>query len=168
MVRLRRTFQYIRRVHAYKLFHLIRTAVPRYGWDDTFHTGVHPRRVDAHSCTAHITTDVQLCGRCDVCRTPVHSDSFAMRSSTYDLAGSGLTFEIMRFGSNTGRDFNYHLPEAQSNPQIPSSRWTTLCRDKNLDRPRGSPLKLFTARLSQVIRLAHGFALASPRDRTCN
>jgi hypothetical protein len=63
---------------------------------DTFHTGVHPRRVDAHSYTARITTDVHLCGRCDVCRTPVHSDSFAMRSSTYDLAGFGLTFEIMR------------------------------------------------------------------------
>jgi hypothetical protein len=46
------------------------------------------------SCTARITTDVQMCGRCDLCRTPVHSDSFAMRSSTYDLAGSGLTFDV--------------------------------------------------------------------------
>ena len=109
---------------------------------------------------------VQLCGRCDVCRAPVHSDSFAMRSSTYDLAGSGLTFEIMRFGSNTGRDFNYHLREAQSNPQIPSSRWTTHGRGKNLNRPRGPPLKPFIAGMPQVVRLAHGFALASPADRT--
>jgi hypothetical protein len=49
--------------------------------------------------------DTQLCGRCAMCRTPVYSDSFAMRSSTYDLAGSGLTFKTTRFGSNTGRDF---------------------------------------------------------------
>ena len=83
-----------------------------------------------------------------------------MRSSTYDLAGSGLTFEIMRFGSNTCQDFNYHLPEAQSNPQIPSSRWTTLCRDKNLNRPRGSrtPEALYSETVS-------GYTF-SPRIRT--
>ena len=79
-----------------------------------------------------------------------------MRSSTYDLAGSGLTFEIMRFGSNTGRDFNYHLPEAQSNPQIPSSRWTTLCRDKNLN------LKTPEALYSETVS---GYTF-SPRIRT--
>ena len=90
-----------------------------------------------------------------------------MYSSTYYLAGSGLTFEIMCFGLNTGRDFNYHLPKAHSNPKIPSSRWTTHGRDKNLNRPRGPPLKPFTARLPQVVSLAHGFALASPADRTC-
>jgi hypothetical protein len=56
---------------------------------------------------ASLQTCTQLCGRCNVCRTPVHSDSFAMRSSTYYLAGSRLrlTFEIMCFGSNTSRDF---------------------------------------------------------------
>ena len=106
-----------------------------------------------------------------MCRTPVQSDSFAMYSSTYYLAGSGLTFEIMCFGLNTGRDFNYHLPKAHNNPKTPSSRWTTHGRDKNLNRPRGHargpPLKPFTARLPQVVSLAHGFAMASPADRTC-
>ena len=120
----------------YTCTNCITWSVQLYGWDDTFHTGVHPRRVDAQSCSARITTDVQLCGRCDVCRAPVHSDSFAMRSSTYDLAGSGLTFEIMRFGSNTGRDFNYHLdprrratprsPRADGQPFVATRTWTDL------------------------------------------
>jgi hypothetical protein len=80
-------------------------SVQLYRWDDPFRTNVHPRRVDADSCTARITPNVQLCGRAYACRTVVRSDSFAMHSSTYDLAGSGLTFEIMRFGSNTCRIF---------------------------------------------------------------
>ena len=141
-------------------------SVQLYRWDDPFRTNVHPRRVDADSCTARITPNVQLCGRAYARRTVVRSDSFAMHSSTYYLAGSGLTFEIMRFGSNTGRIFNHHLPKAHSNPKVPSSRWTTHGRDENLNRPRGPPLKPFTAGLPQVVRLAHGFALASPADRT--
>ena len=80
-------------------------SVQLYRWDDPFRTNVHPRRVDAHSCTARISADVKLCSRADARRTVVRSDSFAMHSSTYYLAGSGLTFEIMRFGSNTGRIF---------------------------------------------------------------
>ena len=127
--------------------------------DESTRTAVQPASLQTYSCAAGAMCAAHLC-------TATHSRCAAV--GTYDLAGSGLTFEIMRFGSNTGRDFNYHLPEAQSNPQIPSSRWTTLCRDKNLNRPRGSPLKLLTTRMSRVIRLAHGFALASPRDRTCN
>ena len=79
--------------------------VQLYRWDDPLRTGVQPRQVEAHSRTARITRDVQLCGRGNACRTVVRSDSFVMHSSTYYLAGSGLTFELMRFGSNIGRDF---------------------------------------------------------------
>ena len=88
-------------------------SVQMYTPDGSTRTAVQPASLQTYSCAAGA-----MCA--------LHSDSFAMRSSTYDLAGSGLTFEIMRFGSNTSRDFNYHLPEAQGNPQIPSSRWTTL------------------------------------------
>ena len=92
-------------LHPYTRTDCTTPSVQLYRWDDPFRTGVQPRRVEAHSCTARITRDVQLCGRGNACRTVVRSDSFAMHSSTYYLAGSGLTFEIMRFGSNIGRDF---------------------------------------------------------------
>jgi hypothetical protein len=158
--------------HVYRPYHSIRTCW-LYRSDDPFRTNVHSRLVDANSCTRVQPASLQMyscvCGRVYACRTIVRSDSFAMHSSTKFnyLASSGLTFEIMCFGSNTGRIFNHHLPEAHSNPKIPSSRWTTQCRDKNLDRPRGPPLKPFTAGLPEVVRLAHVLALASPADRTC-
>ena len=132
-------------------------SIQMYTPDGSTRTAVQPASLQMYSCAAGTMCAAHLC----------ISDSFAMYSSTYYLAGSGLTFEIMCFGSNTGRDFNYHLPKAYSNPKIPSSRWTTHGRDKNLNRPLGPPLKPFTARLPQVVRLAHGFALASPADRTC-
>jgi hypothetical protein len=118
--------------------------------DKSTRTAVQPASLQTYSCAAGAMCAARLC---TASQRLIRDAQQYLR--TYDLAGSGLTFEIMRFGSNTGRDFNDHLPEAQSNPQTSSSRWTTLCRDKNLNRPRGSPLKLFAARLSQVIRLAH-------------
>jgi hypothetical protein len=153
-------------LHPYTRTDRITQSVQLYRWDDPFRTNVHPRRADAHSCTARISADVQLCGRAYARHTVVRSDSFAMHSSTYYLAGSRLTFEIMRFGSNTGRIFNHHLLKVHSNTKVPSSRWTTHGHDRNLNRPRGPPLKPFAAGLPEVVRVAHGFALASPADRT--
>ena len=71
----------------------------------------------------------------------------------------------MRFGSNTGRIFNHHLPKAHSNPKVPSSRWTTHGRGKNLNRPRGPPLKPFTAGLPQVVLLEHSARGSKAGDR---
>ena len=79
-------------LHPYTRTDRTTQSVQLYRWDDPFRTNVHPRRVDAHSCIARITADVQLCGRAYACHTVVRSDSFAMHSSIYYLAGSGLTF----------------------------------------------------------------------------
>ena len=92
-------------LHPYTRTDRTTQSVQLYRWDDPFRTNVHPRRADAHSCAARISADVQLCGRAYARRTVVRNDPFTMHSSTYYLADSGLTFEIMRFGSNTGRIF---------------------------------------------------------------
>jgi hypothetical protein len=42
-----------------------------------------------------------------------------MRSGTYDLAGSGLTFEIMCFESNTGGDRELPSSRTAQQPQDP-------------------------------------------------
>ena len=136
-------------------------SVQVYTPDGSTRTAVQPVSLQMYSCAAGAMCAAHLC-------STHHSRCTAVRTvSPGWCACSGLTLEIMSFGLNTGRDFNYHLPKAYSNPKIPSSRWTTHGRDKNLNRPRGPPLKPFTARLPQVVRLAHGFALASPADRTC-
>ena len=121
---------------------------------------VHHRRADAHSCTARITSDVQLCGRGYACRTVVHSNSFAMHSSTNCLAGSGLTFEIMYFGSNTCRIFNHHLPErGAQQPQDPLEQMgNPSSRQEPGPTSRATPEALYSGTAS--------VCMFSPRIRT--
>jgi hypothetical protein len=83
-----------------------------------------------------------------------------MHSSTYYLASSGLTFEIMCFGWNTCRIFNHHLPEAHSNPtQGPLEQMDNPWSRREPEPPsRATPEALYSGTAS--------CCMFSPRIRT--